>query len=73
MSGGIVGIIMGIALSKSVEIIGKGLLGTDLLRANFPWYLILGALIFSFGVGTASGVVPALQAAKLHPVDALRK
>ncbi len=73
MSGGIVGIIMGIALSKSVEIIGKGLLGTDLLRANFPWYLILGALIFSFGVGTASGVVPALQAAKLHPVYALRK
>tara|TARA_Y100000310_G_scaffold105664_1_gene104132 strand:+ start:4424 stop:5644 length:1221 start_codon:yes stop_codon:yes gene_type:complete len=73
MTGGVVGIIMGIFLSETVEIIGKNILGSELLRANFPWYLIVGALIFSFAVGTLSGVVPALQAAKMHPVDALRK
>jgi putative ABC transport system permease protein len=70
--GGILGIIIGIVLSKIVEFIGKNFLGTTLLSAYFQWYLILGALAFAFLVGMSSGVMPAIQASKMKPVDALR-
>ena len=66
------GVIIGVGLSKLVEVIGKQVLGSELLKAYFPWYLIVGALLFSFLIGTLSGVLPARQAAHLKPVDALR-
>lgn len=34
--------------------------------------LVFGALVFSFGVGAISGVLPARRAAQLPPVEALR-
>jgi putative ABC transport system permease protein len=34
--------------------------------------LIIGALIGSFAIGAISGVIPAMAAARQHPVDALR-
>jgi len=34
--------------------------------------LILGALAFSFIIGSLSGALPAVQASRLKPVDALR-
>ena len=37
-----------------------------------PVELIIGSLLFSFFVGAISGAVPAIQASKLKPVDALR-
>ncbi|MGV8150105.1 MAG: ABC transporter permease [Candidatus Woesearchaeota archaeon] len=70
--GGAVGIIIGIGLSKIIEFIGRVALDTELLRAYFPWYLIIGALMFAFVIGTLSGLLPARQAAKQNPVDALR-
>lgn len=71
MAGGAIGVLIGIGLSKFVEFIGQGMLG-DVLKASFPWYLIAGALAFSFIVGALSGVFPARQASKLEPVEALR-
>lgn len=71
MAGGAVGILMGIGLSKTVEIIATGVIG-NLLKASFSWYLIVGALAFSFLVGMISGVLPARQASRLPPVEALR-
>lgn len=70
--GGGIGIIIGMGLSKTVEIAVTKLYNFVYLKANFPWYLILGALAFSFIVGSISGVMPARQAAKMKPVDALR-
>lgn len=70
--GGAIGIAIGYGLGKSVEYIAIQALGTDLLRASFPWYLIVGALTFSFLVGALSGIAPAYQASKLKPADALR-
>jgi putative ABC transport system permease protein len=70
--GGAIGIGIGIGLGKIAELIAASALGTNLFQAVFPWYLILGALGFSFLVGAVSGVFPALQAAKLKPADALR-
>ncbi len=71
--GGIIGILLGIGLSKSVEIIAGKYLGVALLQAYFSPVLLIGSLLFSFFVGTISGVLPAIQASKLNPVDALRK
>jgi putative ABC transport system permease protein len=70
--GGTVGIGLGILLSKIIEFIGSAALNTVLLRAYFPWYLILGALAFAFLIGTLSGLLPARQASKQNPVEALR-
>ena len=71
LAGGAIGIGLGIGLSKLVEFIAVAT-GTTMLKAYFPWYLIVGALAFSFIVGTISGILPARKAANLKPVDALR-
>lgn len=70
--GGAIGIALGIGLSKIIEFIGRVALDTVLLQAYFPWYLIIGALGFAFFVGTLSGLLPALQASRQNPVEALR-
>jgi putative ABC transport system permease protein len=70
--GGAIGIGIGIGLGKIAEYFAANALGTDLFHAAFPWYLIAGALAFSFVIGTLSGILPAMQAAKLKPADALR-
>jgi putative ABC transport system permease protein len=71
--GGLIGLLLGFLLSKSVEIIGTVVLGSSILKADFSLFLMVGALLFSFVVGTVSGVAPAYQASKLNPVEALRK
>ena len=70
--GGAIGIIIGIGLGKGAEYIASAALGTKLLRASFPFWLILGALLFGFTIGSLSGLLPAMQASKLKPADALR-
>ncbi len=42
------------------------------LPVNTPWDYALGALAVSGLIGLAAGVVPAMRAARLNPVDALR-
>ncbi|MBW3016737.1 ABC transporter permease [Candidatus Woesearchaeota archaeon] len=71
LAGGGVGVIFGIAISQAVAL-GARAVQWEIIEASFPWYLIVGALAFSFVVGTVSGVLPAMQASKLKPVDALR-
>lgn len=70
--GGVVGLILGVIFSLFVEFAGGWYFGTPLLQASFPPYLLIGALLFSFGVGSFAGTLPAIQASKMHPVDALR-
>ena len=70
--GGIIGVLLGYIISKSVEIIAITTLNTTLLRAAVPTYLVLGCLSFAFLIGALSGTIPALMASKLKPVDALR-
>lgn len=40
--------------------------------AQFPWWLIVSVLCFTTLVGVISGLGPAIKAARLNPVDALR-
>ena len=42
------------------------------LPVNTPWDYAIGALLASMLIGLAAGVVPAMRAARLNPVDALR-
>ena len=70
--GGIIGIGVGISISKTIEYIAIHQLGTTLLKAAIPFPLILGCLAFSFLVGTISGFWPAYRAIKVKPVEALR-
>jgi len=69
--GGAIGVTIGIILSKIVEIIAKTM-GYSILKAYISPWLIIGALAFSFLIGTLSGAFPARQASKMNPVDALR-
>ncbi len=70
--GGIIGVVLGFGISKGIEYLAVTSLGTNLLQAAAPFYLIVGCLIFGFLVGAASGVLPARQASKTNVVDALR-
>lgn len=70
--GGIIGVSIGLGISKLVEFIATQYMGTELLQAYVSIPLIIGALTFSFVVGAISGIAPSYQASKLHPVQALR-
>ena len=71
--GGAIGVALGFSISKSIELIAFQIFESFLIKASFSPLLLIGSLLFAFIVGAASGVFPALQAAKLKPVDALRK
>ena len=71
MVGGIIGVGVGVGLAKLAEYLAIQS-GFAMLKASFSTELILGSLAFSFLVGTLSGILPAMKAAKLNPVDALR-
>jgi len=70
--GGAIGVILGLAFAKAVQFVGTQYLGTELLQAAVPWWLVVGALSFAFILGSVSGILPAKQASSMSPVDALR-
>ncbi len=39
---------------------------------DFPWWLIIAVIIFTTVLGMISGLIPAIRAARLNPVEALR-
>ena len=73
---GLVGGAIGVALG-----LGAGYLGTNTLNSflgastspQFSILLIISALLGSFLVGSISGIVPAMNAAKQNPVESLRE
>ncbi|MFH1325354.1 MAG: ABC transporter permease [archaeon] len=70
--GGFIGTGIGIGLAKTAEYFAAQALGSDLLKASMNPLIFVGALSFSFVIGSLSGLLPARQAAGLKPVDALR-
>lgn len=70
--GGIIGVVLGMGISKAIEYVAIYQVGTNLLKAAFPPYLIIGCLAFAFIIGAVSGTFPAWQASQIKPVQALR-
>lgn len=70
--GGGIGILIGLALAYGLAAVGRVALGGELIQAHVSPLLLIGALSFSFFVGVAAGLLPAYQASRKHPVDALR-
>jgi len=65
--GGLVGLAIGYALGALIA----GLI-PDFPPAVVPWWAVTLAVLFSGSVGIVFGVVPASQAARLDPIEALR-
>ena len=71
--GGVIGVILGLSLAFSASFAANSYFGENLFTINFNYVLIFGSIIFSFVIGLAAGVLPAIQASKLNAVDAIRK
>ncbi|MBT3405812.1 ABC transporter permease [Candidatus Woesearchaeota archaeon] len=71
LAGGVVGVIVGSIIAYMVEVIAA-LAGFSLLSISIDYQVVLFALAFAFVVGIVSGTLPAIRAAGLKPVDALR-
>jgi putative ABC transport system permease protein len=63
--GGILGIMLGVAAGNGVAILTNG-------SFIFPWAWVLVAIITCTAVGLISGLYPAVKAARLDPIEALR-
>jgi len=70
--GGVIGVLLGAGIALGGAAAGRAALGSDLIQAHISAWLIVGALAFSFCIGLAAGILPALRAAKKHPVESLR-
>ncbi len=71
--GGSLGLIIGLILAFGFAFIGRTFLGSQLIQAQVTLTVIIGSMLFSFILGIIFGVLPAIQASKLIPVDSLRK
>ena len=69
--GGLIGVILGSLMFLGLAF-AAGYAGFD-LPANINIGLALAAMLFSAIIGMLSGTIPSLQAAKLDPVEAIRR
>jgi len=69
--GGILGVFLGYLVAKAGGAYAAAS-GFSSLQPAFPLILIIGCIMFAFFVGAAAGLLPALQASRQKPVDALR-
>ncbi len=74
--GGFCGLILSYGIAQVGKIIAeKYASGSNLPLDNlgsFPWWLVVSVIAFTTLIGLFSGLGPAIKAARLNPVDALR-
>ena len=72
LTGGVIGALLGLGMAYLITfIVGIVFPAIDfVILISLP--LLFGAVLFALFVGTISGIVPALQASRLRPMEALR-
>tara|TARA_Y100000310_G_C20690731_1_gene822026 strand:+ start:2004 stop:3215 length:1212 start_codon:yes stop_codon:yes gene_type:complete len=69
--GGVLGVILGYLVASGAGRFASSS-GFGALQPIFPIGLIFGCILFAFMIGAFSGLLPAIRASKMNPVDALR-
>ena len=69
LGGGGVGVLLGFGVSSLMN--GRNLIGST-LQTSFEGDIAILALVVSAAIGLFFGIYPAMRAASLHPIDALR-
>lgn len=69
--GGLIGVCLGYGIARLGGAIAASA-GYAMLTPVFPWWLVAGCLAFAFLVGAGAGLMPAIQASRQKPVEALR-
>jgi putative ABC transport system permease protein len=64
--GGLGGLFIGSGIAWGLKVLAVG------LPVHTPWHFALGALLISVFIGLVSGVAPAMRAARMNPIEALR-
>ncbi len=64
--GGVIGVLLGIGLAKLISMVAS-------LEFAISVPAILISVLFSMGIGILFGMIPSYQAAKLNPIEALRR
>lgn len=67
IAGGLIGLLVGQGLALALQSVGSGL-----EHAQVPFWAMLLAVSFSAAVGVIFGMFPAIKAARLDPIEALR-
>jgi putative ABC transport system permease protein len=70
LGGGGAGVLLGVALSWLLN--GRGLPGGQPTQTAFSGDIAVLALVVSAAIGLFFGIYPAMRAARLHPIEALR-
>lgn len=70
--GGGIGVALGYAISRAINLAAARYLGEGVLTTVVSSQLVLFALSFSLIIGIVAGLYPAYRALKLNPVEALR-
>ena len=70
LGGGAIGVIVGASIAGLLN--GQPLVGGSPMQTSFSWDIALLSLGVAAGIGLFFGIYPAMRAASLHPIDALR-
>lgn len=72
LAGGIIGGVIGLGMAFAVSAVANSAFGSSILAVSLSYPLLAASISFSFLIGLLSGFIPALQASKMRPVEALR-
>jgi putative ABC transport system permease protein len=70
--GGIIGALIGLGFAFIASFGANSAFGSSIIDVVISWPLLIGAVLFSFLIGIFAGLLPAYQASRLNPVEALR-